>query len=121
MARGMGSPVPLRKKDLYRRPIRFKRQIQNTDLYRHQRAYALSRAKNKCEECGVKVGDIVDGKEIKQLDMHHIVEFDAIIEQYNISTVAQARMCPPLWDVNNTKILCITCHKKTDSYGKGKK
>ena len=118
---GLGRPVSLRKKDIYKRPIRFKRSIQNTDLYRNQRAYALMRCKNKCEVCGVQVGDIVKGKEIKQLDMHHIVEFDLIIEKYNISTVAQARLCPPLWDVNNVQILCTTCHKKTDSYGKGKK
>ena len=117
----MGGPVPLRNKDLYRRPIRFKRQVQNTDLYRNQRSYALMRAGNKCEECGAKVGDIINGKELKQLDMHHIEDFDTIIERHNISTVAQARMCPPLWDVNNAKILCPNCHKKTDSYGKGKK
>ena len=49
MARGMGRPVPLRNKDIYKRPIRFKRQIQNTDLYRNQRNYALMRCKNKCE------------------------------------------------------------------------
>ena len=122
MAGGMGRPVSLRNKNMFKKPIRFKRQIQNTDLYRHQRAYALSRAKNKCEVCGKLQGEPnLAGKPIKQLDMHHIEDFDNIISKYNIKTVAQARLCPPLWDVNNAQILCPDCHKLTDSYGKGKK
>ena len=122
MARGMGGPVPLRKKDIYKRPIRFKRQIQNTDLYRAQRAYALMRCKNKCEKCGALVGELSPkGNIITQFDMHHIEEFDSIIERFNISTVAQARLCPVLWDVKNVQMLCHDCHTDTDSYGKGKK
>jgi len=119
---GMGGPVPLRNKNMFKKPIRFKRQIQNTDLYRQQRAYALMRSKNKCEECGKMVGDLnLAGKVMKQLDMHHVEDFDSIVGRFNITTVAQARLCPPLWDVNNVQILCIDCHSKTDSYGKGKK
>ena len=121
MAKGMGGPVPLRNKNMYRKPIRFKRQIQNTDLYRQQRAFALMRAKNKCEVCGARVGELSPkGNLIHQFDMHHLEDFDSIITRFNISTVEQARLCPTLWDVNNVQILCHDCHTETDSYGKGK-
>jgi len=118
----MGRPIVLRNKSLYKRPIRFKRQIQNTDLYRNQRNYALMRAKNKCEKCGAAIGELSPkGNVIKQFDMHHIEEFDSIIERFNITSVAQARLCPVLWDVKNVQILCHDCHTETDSYGTGKK
>lgn len=121
-ARGLGRPVPLRKKNMFKRPIRFKRQVQNTDNYRAQRAFALMRAKNKCEKCGGAIGDLSPkGNEIKQFDMHHIKEFESIIEENNITNIEQAKLCPDLWDVNNVQILCHDCHAETDSYGKGKK
>jgi len=122
MVKGMGAPVPLRNKDMYKKPIRFKRQIQNTDLYRNQRAYALMRANHKCEHCGATVGELSPkGNLIKQLDMHHIVPFDEIVAEYKITSLAQARLCPKLWDVKLVKILCHDCHVDEDeSYGTGK-
>ena len=122
MARGMGGPVPLRNKNLYKKPIRFKRQIQNTDLYRNQRSYALMRAGNKCENCGVEIGGLSPkGNVVKQFDMHHIIPFDEIVEKYNITDLQSARMCPILWDIKNVKILCHDCHYEEDaSYGTGK-
>ena len=119
---GLGRPVPMRNKDIYGKgTVRFKRVIQNTDLYRNLRSFCLMRAKYKCEECGKGVGEIgVDGKLIKQLDLHHKVEFDLLLEQYKITNVQQARMCAALWDVNNGQIRCSYHHSLTDSYGKGK-
>ena len=121
--KGLGGPVPLRNKSLYKKPIRFKRQVQNTNQYRDQRAYALMRAGNKCENCGGEIGGLSPkGNKIKQFDMHHIVPFDEIIEKYNITNLQQAIMCPLLWDVNNVKILCHDCHYEEDeSYGTGKR
>ena len=117
----MGRPVALRNKNVFKEPIRFKRQVQNTDLYRAQRNYALMRAKNRCENCKAAIGELSPkGNVIKQFDMHHIIEFDTILEKYNIKTIQQARMCPILWDVKNVQILCHDCHALTDSYGTGK-
>jgi len=121
MARGMGGPVPMRNKNMFRKPIRFKRQVQNTDNYRAQRAYALMRAGNKCEKCGAEKGGLSPkGNVIKQFDMHHLIPFDEIVEKYNITDLQSARMCPTLWDVKLVQILCHDCHAETDSYGSGK-
>jgi len=127
MARGMGGPVPLRHKALgtnnaFGSSIRYKRQIQNTDLYRNQRSFALMRAKNRCENCKAAIGEASPkGNIITQFDMHHIESFDDILAKYKITSVAQARLCPKLWDVKNVKILCHDCHVTEDgSYGTGK-
>jgi len=122
MPKGMGGPVPLRNKNMFKKPIRFKRQVQNTDSYRQQRAFALMRANNKCENCGASVGELSPkGNLIKQFDMHHIVPFDEIVAEYKITSLAQARMCMKLWDVKLVKILCHDCHvTEDDSYGTGK-
>jgi len=120
MRTSMGRIVPLRNKDMWKRPIRLKRQVQNTAQYRQEKAYLLMKCGNKCELCGARVGGIDSkGKYIKQLDLHHIVSFELICEQNNITTIEQAKMCPALWDTKNAQILCIDCHKKTSSYGKG--
>ena len=118
----MGGPVPMRNKDMFRKPIRFKRQIQNTDLYRQQRAFALMRAGNKCENCHGAIGELSSQNNvIKQLDMHHLIAFDEIVAEYKITSLAQARMCMKLWDVKLVKILCHDCHVDEDaSYGTGK-
>ena len=121
MAKGMGMPVLMRNKDMFRKPIRFKRQIQNSKEYRHERAYLLMKCGNKCQECGKSVGDLdLNGKPIKQLDLHHIISFEDICKKHNITTKEQAQMCPALWDTKNAQILCIDCHKLTESYGTGK-
>ena len=119
---GMGRPTPLRNKNMFKSPIRFKRSIQNTDLYRNQRAYALMRAGNKCEECGAEIGQLSPkGNVIKQFDLHHLIPFDELVEKYKITNLQIARMCPILWDVKNVKILCHDCHYEVDaSYGTGK-
>ena len=120
MSGGLGRPVSLRNKNIFKKPVRFKRSVQNTKQYRDERAYLLMKCGNKCEICGAKVGDIDSkGKPIKQLDLHHIVSFELICKQNNITTVEQAKMCPALWDHKNAQILCTQCHKKTDSYGIG--
>jgi len=121
MARGMGGPVSLRNKNMYRKPIRFKRQVQNTNQYRNERAYLLMKCDNKCEECGKGIGDLDSkGKPIKQLDLHHIISFEEICKKYKINDdIERAKMCPALWDTKNAKMLCQDCHKKTESYGHG--
>ena len=117
---GMGRPVPLRNKNIYKRPIRFKRQVQNTEQYRSERAYLLMKCGNKCEVCGKQVGDMNEqGKPIRQLDLHHIVSFDKICKEHNVTNIEQAKMCPALWDTKNAQMLCPDCHKLTESYGHG--
>jgi hypothetical protein len=111
----------MRNKDIFGTPIRFKRQVQNTDLYRNQRAQALMRAGYKCEVCRAAKGEKgSNGQIIKSFDLHHLIAFEEIIAKYNIKTLDDARLCPILWDVTKVQILCHGCHAKTDSYGTGK-
>ncbi len=116
---GMGQPTPLRQKNMFKKPPRFKRMVQNTATYRNQKSYLLMRCGNKCEECGKQVGDLDSkGKPIKQLDLHHIKSFEDICIEYNINdNIERAKMCPALWDNKNAQILCPECHAKTSSYG----
>jgi len=118
---GMGAPVPMRNKNLFKKKIRFKRQVQNTSQYRNQRAYLLMQCDNKCEECGKGVGELNSkGIAIKQLDLHHIKSFETICKENNINdNIESAKMCPALWNNKNAKMLCPDCHKKTESYGHG--
>ena len=34
----------------------------------------------------------------------------------NIKTLEEAIRCPELWDINNGRTLCNTCHNKTKRY-----
>ena len=110
------------KKKLFKEPIRFKRQVQNSTPYKQQRDFAMMRAGYRCELCGKTIGNIgEDGKEIKSLDMHHLNEMIDILTKNNIETLDQALCCMELFDMNNVQILCKPCHRKTDSYSKHRK
>lgn len=60
-----------------------------------------------CQNCGIRGGYLI---------AHHINPFSKIIEEYHIKTLKQALSCEELWNPDNGKILCIKCHKKTDTY-----
>jgi hypothetical protein len=47
---------------------------------------------------------------------HHIISFTSLLKDNNIKSVADARKCDVLWDINNGKTLCEPCHEKTDNY-----
>lgn len=65
----------------------------------------------KCTVCGC----VESGK----LQADHIYPFWAIFERHKITTVEEANNCPQLWDISNGRTLCVDCHKKTPTYGKG--
>jgi len=51
------------------------------------------------------------------LNADHIKPFSSIIRENNIENKEQARNCDALWDMENGRTLCISCHRKTDTYG----
>lgn len=61
-----------------------------------------------CCLCGI-VGTI--------LNADHIKPFSFLIRENNIQNIEQARNCEALWDTENGRTLCISCHRKTDTYG----
>lgn len=52
-----------------------------------------------------------------KINVDHIKSFSQIMFDYNITTINEAIGCKELWDTDNGRVLCIPCHKKTDSYG----
>ena len=80
--------------------------------YMQWRSDVFSRDKWICRTCGI-TGVYVTA--------HHIKSFGKIIRENNIKTLADARKCRELWDINNGITLCEDCHKLTDNYkGRGR-
>ena len=52
----------------------------------------------------------------ENLEIHHIKSLYSIIKKYKIDNKEEASMCNELWDVNNGKVLCRECHKRTENY-----
>ena len=86
--------------------------IRTSGKYKKWVKAVLARDKFTCVECGVfGVSFHVD----------HIIPFSAIIEkirfQYGEENILEIAMNGGLlWDINNGRTLCISCHKATDSY-----
>lgn len=83
--------------------------IQECDKYVDWRTNVFKRDDFTCTEChqkGVKI------------QAHHIKSFSSIVKGNDIKTLDDAINCDSLWSLENGKTLCISCHKKTDNYGK---
>lgn len=84
------------------------KQIRNTNEYRKWRFEVYKRDDFICQLCGVKGG---------KLNADHIRAFSIIMEKHKIDSVQRALICADLWDIANGRTLCVSCHKKTDTYG----
>lgn len=51
----------------------------------------------------------------------HIKPFSVLIVENNLKDIEDANSCELLFDINNGRVMCIPCHKKTDTYGMGTK
>jgi len=78
--------------------------------YRQWRSDIFTRDDFTCQQCNQR------GFEIHP---HHIKTFSAILIENNIQTLDEAIKCEELWNINNGITLCLDCHKKTNSYGRG--
>ncbi|GAB4023269.1 hypothetical protein GCM10028808_73190 [Spirosoma migulaei] len=52
------------------------------------------------------------------IEADHIYGFAKIIKEFNINSLEDALVCSRLWDIENGRTLCKSCHKKTDNYGR---
>lgn len=76
--------------------------------YRQWRSDIFQRDDYTCQICGIKG---------YKLNADHIKAFSLIIKENNIKTIQEALDCPELWNLNNGRTLCFSCHTKTDNWG----
>ena len=76
--------------------------------YRKWRSDIFARDNFTCVLCGIRNGD-------KQAD-HYPKMFAEIISEYKIKTLDEAIACKEFWNLDNGRTLCVSCHKKTNTY-----
>lgn len=84
-------------------------QIRETCEYKTWRRSVFARDGYKCRECG-KGGT---------LNADHIRPFSLILRENSIKTKDQAQRCVSLWDTSNGRTLCVGCHRRTATFGRG--
>jgi len=85
-------------------------QIRKCSKYNKWRLAVFIRDNFTCVQCN---------KNGCKLHADHIKKFSIILNEYKIKTFEEALSCIELWNINNGRTLCIPCHKKTETYGKG--
>jgi 5-methylcytosine-specific restriction endonuclease McrA len=82
---------------------KFRDHLRDNFEYRQWRSDVFTRDDFTCQKCFVRGG---------QLHAHHIKHFSKIIEDNNIQSLEEAKVCQELWNINNGITLCETCHKQ---------
>lgn len=85
--------------------------IRNILEYHQWRSDVFQRDEYTCQHCGQK-GSIKKNR----LEADHIKAFSKILSENNITTTEQAILCEELWNINNGRTLCHSCHIKTETY-----
>lgn len=77
--------------------------------HKEWRKKILERDNYTCQVCGKKGGRL-------EVD-HYPIGFAEILNNNNIKSFEKAIECKHFWDINNGRVLCSGCHKKTSNYG----
>lgn len=88
-------------------PLRY--QILNLPQYKNWRKKIYERDDFTCQWCKKRGGKIAAD--------HYPESFSEILFHNNIISLKGAKKCKQLWNINNGRVLCFNCHKKTDNYG----
>ena len=83
--------------------------IRNCYKYRLWRSDVYTRDNFTCVHCLDSKGG--------NLHPDHIEPLSFIIRHYDIRTIEQAHDSEAIWDINNGRTLCESCHKETDTWG----
>jgi len=102
---GLHGPISKLKNKLYSK-------IRSCLSYKLWRQSILIRDNFSCISCGVRS---MAGSNVK-LEVDHIKGFADIIIGNHIQTFEEAERCQELWDINNGRVLCLSCHMKTPNY-----
>lgn len=92
--------------------------VRQSESYNKWRLTVYKKDKFKCQACGYQHQK---GKKRKVLDADHIIPFSFIFnkllkEKGEINLYENALNYEPLWDIENGRVLCRSCHKKTDTF-----
>ena len=80
-------------------------------LYSEWKRKVKERDNFTCQICNAKPNSK------RQIHADHIEPFTLMLHKYNINTVGEARGCKELWDTNNGRTLCVSCHIQTPTWG----
>ena len=74
------------------------------------RQEVYERDKYTCQLCNDNAGG--------NLNADHIKPLAVIVFENNIKTLEQAKTCKELWNIDNGRTLCVSCHKSTPTFAK---
>lgn len=81
--------------------------IRSCTKYQEWRTFVFIRDGRRCVFCG----------ESRNINADHIMPLSVIVAWNRLKTLEQALACDELWNVNNGRTMCESCHKKTITYG----
>lgn len=93
--------------DLRGRKSKIRNLIDKTKKYKEWRTKVFTRDNYKCILCNKK----------GSLEADHIKPLSFIIKENNIKSYKDSLKVVELWDINNGRTLCISCHKETETHG----
>lgn len=76
-----------------------------------------SRWRQTCFERDLFACVLCQDKKGGNLHADHVIPISYIVSTNKISSLEEARRCKQLWDPDNGRTLCETCHKQTDTWG----
>ena len=86
------------------------RLIRQMDEYEKWKRAVFIRDRFTCQLCGARNGR----KRVIEAD--HKVGITLLVRENKVNSVESARSCKALWDINNGRTLCHSCHEQTESY-----
>ncbi len=82
--------------------------IRSSKKYYYWRTFCFVRDDFTCKECEYRGG---------KLNVDHIKPLSIILQECKLASLDDALNCKELWDFDNGRTLCVSCHKKTETYG----
>lgn len=84
--------------------------IRRLPEYEEWKRSVFIRDRFTCQLCGARNGR----KQVIEAD--HIKGLAELIKEHSIATIDEALRCSLIWDIDNGRTLCHSCHEQTDSY-----
>lgn len=82
--------------------------IRQSLKYKQWRTSCFKRDNFICQFCKQRGG---------RLNVDHTKPFSVVLKENKITSIEEAYSCNELWNLDNGRTLCISCHRKTDTFG----